>query len=91
MECIAVFSGRSAGKGKDGVGGGLSTLSGMAVVGHGDVLVSATYVLALNRCFNLPTAQWMWMAWLLTRRLQPSNHNLKFRDPPHQKNKSDNE
>lgn len=42
MECIAVFSGRSAGKGKDGVGGGLSTLSRMAVVGHGDVLVSAS-------------------------------------------------
>lgn len=42
MECIAVFSGWSAGKGKDGAGGGLSTLSGMAVAGHGDALVSAS-------------------------------------------------
>lgn len=45
--------------------------------------VHSTYVLALNRCFNLPTAQWMWMTSLLTMRLQPSNHNnLKFRTPP---------
>lgn len=43
--------------------------------------VYSTYVLALNHCFNLLTAQWM--SSLLTMRLQLSNHkNLKFRAPP---------
>lgn len=68
MECTAVFSGRSAGKGKDRVGGGPSTLSQMAVAGPTDVLVSASGYIqcmswsstyALNFC-TVQLLSWGW-------------------------------
>lgn len=84
MECTPVFSGRSAGKGKDGVGGGLSTLSRMAVVGHSDGLVSASgcsqcMSWSSSNALNFPLhigAFRMGMTSLLTMGLQPSDQQL---------------
>lgn len=82
MECTAVFSGWSAGKGKDGVGGGPSTLSD----GCGRTnwcscqckWVYSMYVLKLNLYFKLLNSAAFKLRMMM--RLLPSNNNFKFKD-----------